>query len=269
MADLHPRAPWKDVTFIGGYWNCGERLEKLLAYVRPWFANIVVAVQESPDNTLEVAREYADVVLQDEWHGRGDPSIHLAAKNAKTRYGFVVSDDEWPSEDLLYSFQDLVNELRAKNRVGAWIKFESWIEGYDFTRGDQHLRFWETRFPWPAGPHARPATESTLLWETGFIKHDRTLDEMMLDYIRRYEMGKSHPEWPATAQPHNQRMMLTATRAIAEKNGWDYVKAYEWWPKVREYAWDGEEQFDPAPDVPVVPDAEEPAPRRRGRPPKR
>lgn len=263
MADLHPRAPWKDVTFAGGYWNCGERLEKLLTYVRPWFRNIVVVVQESPDNTLEVARSLADVVIEDKWHGRGDPSIHLAVKNVKTKFAFVVSDDEWPSEDLLNSFQDLVNEMRHKSRNGAWIKFESWIDGYDFTKGDQHLRFWETHISWPPEPHARPATDNTLFWETGFIKHDRSLDEMMVDYVRRYEMGLDNPKWSPTVQPHNQKMMHSATRAIAERRGWDYVKAFEWWPKVREYAWDGEEQSDPVPDA-----EEEPAPRRRGRPPK-
>ena len=53
--NLPAGAPWKDVTFTGGYWNCEERLERLLTYVRPWFANILVVVQKSPDNTLEVA----------------------------------------------------------------------------------------------------------------------------------------------------------------------------------------------------------------------
>lgn len=245
MADLHPRAPWKDVTFAGGFWNCEERLAKLLTYVRPWFRNIVVVVQESPDRTLEVAQELADVVITDEWHGRGDPSISLAVQNIKTRYAFVVADDEWPSEDLLNSFQDLVNELHAQKRDGAWIPFESWIDGFDFTKGDQHLRFFETRIGWPPEPHARPMTDNTLLWHTGSIKHARTLDEMMVDYTRRYEMGADHPEWPESVQPHNQRMMHSATRAIAEKRGWDYVKAFEWWPKVREFAWEGQDQFDP------------------------
>lgn len=261
MAELHPRAPWKDVTFVGGYWNCGERLEGLLSYVRPWFRNIVVAVQESPDNTLEVARKYADVVLEDAWQGRGDPSISRAAASVRTKYAFVISDDEWPSEDLLNSFQELVNELRHKGRDGAWIKFESWIDGFDFTQGDQHLRFWDnTKAKWPPEPHARPLTENTLLWETGFIKHDRSLDEMMIDYVRRYEMGAEHPEWSPTVQPHNLRMMHTATRAIAERRGWDYVKGFEWWPKVRDYAWDGEDQLDPT-------EEEEVEPRRRGRRP--
>jgi len=265
MSDLHPRAPWKDVTFAGGVWSCEERLEKLLTYVRPWFRNIVVAVQESDDRTLEVARDIADLVLEDKWHGRGDPSINLAVTNISTRYAFVVADDEWPSEDLLNSFQDLVTEMRRTGREGAWIKFESWIDGYDFTKGDQHLRFWDkSAAGWPSEPHARPMIDNTLLWGTGFIKHDRTLDEMMLDYVRRYEMGLENPGWSPTVQPHNQRMMHSATRAIAEKRGWDYVKAFEWWPKVREYAWDGEEQFDAAP----AEEQEEPTPRRRGRPPK-
>ena len=182
MTDMHPRAPWKDVTLVGGYWNCPDRLEKLLTYVRPWFRNIVAVVQMRPESdrtedeqrTYDVAKRLADVVIADIWHGRGDPSISKAAASVSTKYAFVVSDDEMADEDLLNSFQDLVNEMTAHKAAGAWVPFRSLIDGYDFTRGDQHLRFWESRIPWPPTPHARPMTEDTIEWKMGHITHDRS-----------------------------------------------------------------------------------------------
>lgn len=248
MAELHPRAPWRDITFCGGYWNCAERLTKLLPYVRPWFRNLVVVVQESPDETLAVAREYADVVIEEPWQGRGDPSIHRAVKNAPTRWSFVISDDEWPSEDLLFSFQDLVVAMQAEAKEGAWIKFHSYIDDFDFTREqDHHLRLFLTSVDWPPHQHARPMTERTLHWKTGHIDHRRTLAEMMTDYVRRYELGVKQGA-TGQQQAHNQHMMRAASRAVAERKGWDEIRAAEWWPQVVKIAFEGS---DPAPPVEV------------------
>jgi hypothetical protein len=203
----------------------------------------VVGVHQSDDNTLEVAQKYADVVLQDQHHGRGDPTIHLAAKRVQTKYSFVISDDEWPDEELLNSFQDLVGELRSKKKQGAWVKFNSFIDGFDFTRDDHHLRFWESHIDWPGTPHARPMTSSTIRWDVGQVAHTRSLDEMMRDYIRRYDVS-NNPGWEGI-QAHNIRMMEQATKKIAERKGWEYVKSYDWWPRIRDLAWNGEEQSDP------------------------
>lgn len=269
MADLHPRAPWKDVAFAGAYWNCEERLDALLSYVRPWFSRIVTVVQESPDNTLAVAKKYADVVIQEPWHGRGDPSIHTAVYSAEKRWCFVISDDERPSEDLLYSFQNLANQLKAENRDGAWVRFRSSIDGFDFSRDqDFHLRFFNPTLGWPKEPHSRPPTENTLHWDVGYVQHDRSLDEMMQDYLRRYDLTAEHPEW-VQQQAANVRMMLTAPRAIAEKRGWDYVKSFEWWPRVRDISFDGVDPVDPTPEPtseqePSA-DVAAPAPKRRRR----
>ena len=66
----HPRTPWSGVAFVGVYWNCEERVEKLLTYVRPYFKYLCVAVQKSDDNTLEVCKRLADIVIEEPWHGQ-------------------------------------------------------------------------------------------------------------------------------------------------------------------------------------------------------
>src|SRR5512139_456348 len=241
---LHEKAPWGSVTFCGVYWNCADRLDALLEYARPWFKRIVVGVQTSPDNTLEVARKWADKVVEDKWHGRGDPSIQKVLNAVGTPWAFLISDDEWPSEDLLFSFQDLSEKLVADQLNGAWIHFKSSIDGFDFTREqDNHLRFFSPLLTWPPTPHSRPVTSLTLHWPTGFVSHDRSLDEMMLDYTRRWKLTKEGG-WGATQiQAHNERMMQGACNAIAERRGWSYVTSFPWWSDVLEMAYHGK---DPA-----------------------
>lgn len=235
---MHPQAPWEDVTFTGAYWNCAERLESLLTYVRPWFTNIVVVVQKSPDDTLKVAQDLADQVFEDRWHGRGDPSIHRAVNKVKTRFAFVISDDERPSPDLLDSFQELAETLVAEGKDGAWIPFHSSIDGIDFTKEAQgHLRFFSPKIPWPSTPHARPMTDNTLFWDHGYVDHDRTLDEMMQDYVRRYDLTGKEPSW-GQMQAHNVKMIRSASSAIGERKGWPYVKSFDWWPRVMDIAYD-------------------------------
>lgn len=258
MSEMPPGTPWGSVTFTGVYWNCEERLDALLQYVRPWFKKIIVCVQESPDDTLKVARKYADFVVEDEWRGRGDPSIQkvLDVVMRGNRWAFLVSDDEWPSEDLLASFQDLTNDLTKAKKDGAWIHFKSTIDGFDFTREqDNHLRLFRSELAWPKTPHARPQTENTIHWPVGYIRHDRSLDEMMVDYVRRWKLTRDGGWGETSIQAHNVRMIQGACNAIAERKGWDYIQSFEWWPEVLQIAYEGN---DPK-------ESEQPTRRRRSK----
>lgn len=251
----HPRTPWSGVAFVGVYWNCEERVEKLLTYVRPYFKYLCVAVQKSDDNTLEVCKRLADIVIEEPWHGRGDPSFQRVLDKIGTPWSFVVSDDEWPSPDLLDSFQDLADRLHVEEKDGAWFHFTSTIDGFDFTReGDSHLRFFRSNLKWPSTPHARVMTDNTIHWPVGSIAHDRSLDEMMEDYVRRFDLTAENPRWD-TIQAHNVRMIEGACRAVAERKGWEYVQSFGWWPRVRDIAFEGKDQFTAA-----APEAPEPAP---------
>lgn len=267
MSKMPPGAPWGSVTFTGVYWNCEARLEHLLEYVRPWFKKIVIGVQESEDRTLEIAKRYADTVIEDKWHGRGDPTIgKVLMQVAKGNpWAFLISDDEWPSEDLLASFQDLANELVAQKKDGAWVHFKSKIDGFDFTREqDNHLRFFRSNLLWPATPHSRPQTDNTIHWKTGFVSHDRSLDEMMTDYVRRYHLTEEGGWGTTGIQAHNVRMIQGACNAIAERKGWDYVKSFPWWGEVLTIGYNGTEPVDePKAEEEAV--VEAPKPRRRRR----
>lgn len=233
---LPPGAPWTDVAFVGAYWNCAERLERLLHYVRPWFTRLVVAVQESPDDTLAVAREYADVVVEDAWHGHGDASIGKALAQVDRKWSFVISDDEWPTPDLLGSFQGLVDSLGGHQ--GAWFHFRSWIDGIEFTsEQDWHLRFFETWIGWPGALHSRPTTDRTLHWRPvpgAVVEHRRSLDEMVRDYLRYIE--REGPGASEQMRAHNRMMIHDAVVAVAARKGMPYVQSFPWYERVKEVA---------------------------------
>lgn len=233
--------PWSGVALVGAFWNCADRAEALLTYLRPWFKIVSIAVQDSPDDTLARVRAIADFAPTDKWHGHGNVSFQKAINCVgKTPFCFLISDDEWPSENLLESMQEQVDRLATEKAEGIWYHFRSSIEGFEFTREqDNHLRLFATRFGWPGTIHSRPMIpmNRTIFWpdERGYIRHDRSLDEMMRDYIRRFEIGRGNKSWEA----HNRRMMLTATRAVAQRKGWEWVMGHDWWPQVRSLSYGG------------------------------
>ena len=223
---MHSMAPWTDVTFAGVYWKEAKRLPRLLKAMRPWFTHIVVGVQESPDRTLEIARSLADVVVEDEHWGYAEPTFQKVIDAVETKWVFIVSGDEMPSEDLLDSMQDMVSQ---RGHDGWSILFRSSIDGIDFTaETDRHTRLFRMPVKWLPEMHYTPDTTNPSFWNTGYISHDRSLDEMMLDYLVYYEKGKAVGHW----ERHNTMMMREACKGVAAVKGWEYVKGYKWWPQV-------------------------------------
>lgn len=238
---LHPMAPWTDITFAGVYHNDAERVGRLLDAVRPWFVNIAVAVQcdDPDDETLRVCEEKSDRLVIDPVYGHAEPSIGKLLGVVRTPWTFLISADEMPSPDLLYNFQDAIQIAEHGDDYstidGFWIRFVSSIEGIDYpSEQDNHLRLFQTRLGWPTTMHSRPAARNAVFWpeSKGHVRHDRSLDEMMIDYLRYFQLGSANDSWKA----HNRLMMHDACVATAEHYGWDYVKAFPWWPQVEAIA---------------------------------
>ena len=222
--------PIEDIALIGGFWNCEDRARNLLTEMRPWFNKIIITVQESPDNTLQVVREIADVTIEDRWWGHGNPSFQKANAHNPYEWSFLISDDEMPDNTLLASLGGLIQDTWFD---GFWFHFRSWIEDIEFTgEQDNHLRLWRSKVPWPSTIHSRPMIDNTYHSTTGHIEHRRSLDEMMSDYLRRYQIGKGNKQWDV----HNIRMMEQACSKIAAIKGWDFVQTKSWWPEVAKLA---------------------------------
>lgn len=225
-----------DVTAGGVFWNEAHRLPKLLMLLKATFANVAVVIQESTDDSLKIAQSMLGdrSVRVDRHHGAGDPSFPMLLRSIKTPWTFIVSGDEMPSQDLLDSLPEAVLFADRLNLDGLWISFRSSIDGYDFTsEQDGHLRLFKTSLGWPnAKLHSGPKTDRVGPWIVGHISHDRSLDEMMRDYLRYWEMGKGDAGWEA----HNRLMMHDACAKVADLTSWEYIKSHEWWPEVKAIA---------------------------------
>ena len=236
-------APWTDVTFAGVYWNEEPRLRTLLELVRPWFTNMVVGVQRSDDATLEIAKGIADIVVEDQHHGVAEPTFSKVLQKVRTPWVFIVSGDELPSEDLLGSFQAMLDFTTTAPNLrtdGFWIHFRSTIDDHDFTsEQDGHTRVFKSNLRWPTTMHSGPQASSVAVWNTGYITHARSLDEMVHDYLRYFEKGRGNKQWEA----HNSMMMREACRGVARYRGWEYVQSYDWWATVEAVAFTNEQPW--------------------------
>lgn len=226
-------------SFVGVAWNEAERAPALMALMREHFTHMVVAVQESTDETLSIVRQHAnrptDVVLEHPHYGFGDRSFPALLKAVETPWAFVVSFDEWPDPEILSMIEPMIEWADTSGVDAFWVPFRSNIEGIEYEEQHSHLRLFRSELGWPSTLHSRPVGKKEAHLGDGYIRHDRSLDEMIRDYLRYYEIGKGNPGW----DEHNLMMMREACKSVAAKHGWDYVTAFEWWPQVLDRAFRG------------------------------
>lgn len=226
--------PYTHITLTIVAWNEEVRLLPLLQLLRPVFSTIIVGVQNSYDMTETIAQKYADVVILDGHRGYGDATYPTIMKNVRTKWAFKIDADEVPDDKLLKSLSHATWMAERMGKAGVWIPFRSWIDGIEYEEQHNHLRLWEARFPWPGTQHSRPpiADGDSIIWNDGHIRHERTLNEMIQDYLRYYAIGKDNPGW----EKHNREMMYHACSGTAKVRGWDYVFSFPWWPRVETIA---------------------------------
>lgn len=237
----YPNAvPYTHITFCTAVWNEEERLRPLLELLRPYFATIIVGVQASTDGTLAIARELADVVVEDEHRGFGDATFGPRLMPlVRSKWTFKLDADEWPDKRLLDSMSNATWFAEQNGYEGVWIPFQSSVEGIEYKEQHSHLRLFETRLGWPGTLHSRPPARQTVLWQNGHIRHDRSLDEMMQDYLRYWHAGRGNAGWEA----HNRLMMYSACTGTAAVKGWDFVQSHPWWPEIEAIAFSEEKPW--------------------------
>lgn len=223
--------PHPDCSLVMVVWNEETRLGSLLTHLRPYFSHFVIGVQDSTDSTLEIAESFCqegDKVIKDRHWGYGEASMPMLVREATTPWVFVVAADEWPDEDLLSSLTSAMVYAPTVQADAVWVEFKSFVEGIEYTEQHGHLRLFKQRLGWPDTLHSRPMSNRGIWWPIGSITHSRSLDEMMLDYLRYYAVGRLNAGWTH----HNTAMMRDACAGVAKERGWDYVQSFEWWPQV-------------------------------------
>ena len=236
--------PYSHISFCLVAWNEEERLGKLLELMSLTFASVLVSVQKSDDRTLEIARKWATFVSDDGVYGYGDATFGpKLLPHVETKWTFKLDADEWPSLDLLSSLSNATWFAEHHGYDGIWIPFRSSVEGIEYEEQHAHLRLFETRLGWPEQMHSRPKADRMMLWDVGHIRHDRSLDEMMQDYLRYWEAGSGNAGW----EDHNRLMMYHACLGTAGAKGWSFVQSHPWWPKVEAIAFSEEKPWQVSP----------------------
>jgi len=236
--DYPNEIPYTHITAALVVWNEERRIGPLLDYLRPFFATLGVVVQESSDNTERVVREYADIIVQDQHRGYGDASFGpRLLPHIRTPWTLKIDADEWPNEELLRSLSSATWYAEHHQLDGIWVSFRSAVDGIEYTEQHGHLRLFKTHVGWPSSLHSRPMIENTAFWHTGYIRHDRSLDELEQDYLRYQRIAQGHSQW----MEHNAMMMRSACMGTAAVKGWEYVKSHAWWPEVLAVAFSGED----------------------------
>lgn len=246
--------PYEHISSITVAWMEEDRIEALLRRMEGVFASRVLVVQKGTDRTLEIARDLLgpdDVLIEDEHHGYGDPSLPLAVAQVRTPWVFKIDCDEWPDDDLLRSLGHaawLANSREDTNE-GVWFPMYESFEGFRREGNATHLRLFRKYVGWPPMLHSRPMTERSLLWPYGYILHDRSLTEIMVDYLRYLDIGRDSPKWTEA----NLLIMRDACETVARDRGWAYVQSFDWWPTVEatiykeRKPWQHLPSFQPAP----------------------
>lgn len=235
--------PYDDCSLVMVVWNEEERLGRLLEYCREFFTSFVIGVQDSKDATLEIAKTWAnrptDQVIPDRHWGYGDASMPMLVQATKTQWAFVVAGDEWPSLELLNSLWSATEYAHLSGADAIWVEFQSIIEGVSYDEQHGHLRLFQSRLGWPQTLHSRPMSSNGIWWPIGHIRHERSLDEMVQDYLRYYERGLGNSGW----ERHNLLMIHDACTAVAQRHGWEFVTRHAWWPEARRLAFAEDEGF--------------------------
>lgn len=231
------------VTAVSVLWKEAHRARRLLSCLAANFERVVVVVQESDDATFEIAQDElkpTDVLIPDEWRGGGDFSMPLALSRVETEWVFVISGDEYPSVKLLESIPNAVRIMEHDGRSGAFIVFKETIEGQPYIEHGKHVRLFRRAGGWEARHHSSAPHENTITWPIGHIDHDRSLDEVVEDYVRKYRMMEREGD---SRLFHVQITMLRrACTQTAQAKGWDWVKDHPWWPEVEAIAFGPHDQ---------------------------
>ena len=227
----------KGVTSVSVLWEEAHRAERLLSCLVEHFERVVVVVQECDDGTWEIAKRVlrpTDALIWDEWRGGGDFSMPMALDQVRTEWVFVISGDEYPTDELLDSIPSAILLMETTRRSGAFIRFEETIEGEPYIEHGKHVRLFRKSGGWEARHHSSAPHENTITWAVGHIDHTRSLDEVVADYTRKYRMMEH--EGRTELFGVQVTMLQRACTQTAAVKGWDWVKAHDWWPEVESIA---------------------------------
>jgi glycosyltransferase involved in cell wall biosynthesis len=119
--------------------NEEHNLPYVLRSVRPWCEQVIVVDMMSDDRTVEIAQQYADLVLPHERIEAFDAARELGVKQARNEWILSIDADEVVTPQLADWIRDFVESdppfdvayiPRVNVFLGQWIRSSNWWPGH-------------------------------------------------------------------------------------------------------------------------------------------
>lgn len=181
--------------------NESERLEEMIDFHRPFVDEIVIAVQKSDDNTLEIAKRLADKVIETPCVGYCEADREKVHALVDSDWELCLDADEYLTHECMVEFRNLI----TKPYDGYSLKRRLFIDGEKKFEGDyQHRLYRKDRVKFLNELHTEPQPlnrNCVFCPEYVAINHIKTMNEVIEDESR-YEnlietLYKHHPTYEA------------------------------------------------------------------------
>ena len=174
------------ITAVVTCYNIQDRIRRCLESLR-WVDELLVVDSYSTDQTCEIAKEYADEVLEHEFENYGAQQ-RWAVPQAKNEWVLVVDSDEWVYPELAREIQSILQKgptyngykvRRSNVFMGKTIRYCGW-------QRDTVVRFFHRdRHTYPdMQVHSDVRVEGPLGVLEGYLGHESYRD--MEDYFERF-----------------------------------------------------------------------------------
>ena len=175
--------------------NEAHRLEEMIAYHRGIVDEICIFVQESTDNSEELARQLADRVLTGPCIGYCEPSRLPISLACNSWWQICLDADEYLTDDIIRDLREITHTGAGGYRLARRLI----LDDKNVWEGDQHYRlFQRDAVAFLSEIHTEPQPrKSALTLPYISIDHRKSLREQVQDE-KRYEQiitkeYKNHP----------------------------------------------------------------------------
>jgi len=152
-----------DISLVMIAKNEEQGLAKAISSCRDFADEVIVSVDTaSADKTLEVAKQYADKVVQHKWEGSFAKARNSAQKHAKTKWALHLDGHEY-----VQSWDNLAEMLKKDvDAIFVKIIMESGMTFY-------YPRIVKQKIQWQHNVHNTPKSKRNTKYDEFVIIHDR------------------------------------------------------------------------------------------------
>ena len=172
--------------------NEEQRLSLQLPILKKLFSEIVIVVQNSDDNTLQIASKYADVIITTPRIGFCEADRILANKASFKEWILILDADEMPSDRFIKEIPTLISQ----NVDGYYTPRENRLKDKVNVEDKKYRLCRKNCIKYGTLLHSDvyPVTDNVKQLNYVCIIHNKTYDEFTKDFILYQKIAKETPQ---------------------------------------------------------------------------